>query len=59
MADNTSDNIVTFIIDTTNGSEEKEVDLDTLSLEQVAELVTFMPDLKDYYGNRLIAELDK
>jgi hypothetical protein len=59
MADNTNPNIVTFIIDTLTGAEEKEVDLDSLTLEEVAGLVPFMPGLKDYYGSRLIAELGK
>jgi hypothetical protein len=57
MADSMNPNIITVIIDTVDGPEEQEVDLDSLTLEEVAALVPFAPGIKDYYGSRLIAEL--
>mgnify|MGYP000373143206 CR=1 FL=1 len=59
MADSTNENIVTVIIDTPEGAEEKEIDLESLSLEELAQLAQFAPGIKDYYGTRLIAELGK
>jgi hypothetical protein len=59
MSDNMSPNIITVIIDTVNGAEEQEVDLDSLTIEEIADLVQFAPGIKDYYGSRLIAELGK
>lgn len=51
------DNIIMVTIDTLDGAIEERVDLDSLSLSQVAELAALMPDLSDYYGDRLIKEL--
>jgi hypothetical protein len=51
------DNIILITIDNVDGAVEERVDLDALSLDQVAELAALMPDLSDYYGDRLIKEL--
>lgn len=51
------DNIILITIDNVDGAVEERVDLDELSLDQVAELAALLPDLSDYYGDRLIKEL--
>ena len=50
-------NVINIIIDTEDGPIEERLDLDSLSLEEVAELVVVVPTLRNYYGQRLIKEL--
>jgi membrane protein YdbS with pleckstrin-like domain len=50
-------NVVNITIDTEDGPIEERLDLDSLSLEEVAELVVVVPTLRNYYGQRLIKEL--
>ena len=50
-------NVVNITIDTEDGPIEERLDLDSLSLEEVAELVVVVPTLRNYYGERLIKEL--
>lgn len=57
MDENIKENVISVIIDTIDGPIEKRIDLDSLSLDEVADLVSLMPALKKYYGDRLIKEL--
>ena len=50
-------NVINITIDTEDGPIEERLDLDSLSLEEVAELVVVVPTLRNYYGERLIKEL--
>jgi len=50
-------NVINIIIDTEDGPIEERLDLDSLSLEEVAELVVLVPTLRNYYGKRLVKEL--
>jgi hypothetical protein len=50
-------NILDITIDTVDGPVEERLDLDSLSLEEVAELAVLVPTIKSYYGSRLIKEL--
>lgn len=47
---------ISIIIDTVDGSETEEIDLDSLPLENLAKLVEVMPDLAVYYTKRIIEE---
>lgn len=49
--------ILEITIDTEDGPVEERLDLDSLSLEEVAELVILVPSIKSYYGSRLVREL--
>ncbi len=51
------ENVITITIDTEEGPVEERVDLDSLSLDEVAELVSLVPGIKEYYGMRLVKEL--
>ena len=53
------ENKISIIIDTIDGSETEEVDLDSLPLENLAKLVELMPDLAGYYTQRMIEEQKK
>jgi hypothetical protein len=55
----TMENKISIIIDTIDGSETEEVDLDSLPLENLAKLVELMPDLAGYYTQRMIEEQKK
>lgn len=55
----TMENKISIIIDTVDGSETEEVDLDSLPLENLAKLVEVMPDLAEYYTQRMIEEQKK
>jgi hypothetical protein len=58
MSENTDPgNILDITIDTVDGPVNKRVELDLLSLEEVAELVILVPSIKSYYGSRLVREL--
>jgi|TARA_B110000977_G_C11071299_1_gene489640 hypothetical protein len=58
MAEETNPgNILEITIDTVDGPVEERLDLDSLSLEEVAELAILVPTIKSYYGSRLIKEL--
>jgi len=58
MADQeNSANVIDITIDTEDGPIEERLDLDSLSLEEVAELVVSVPSIRMYYGQRLIKEL--
>ncbi len=57
MDENIKENIISVTIDTVEGPIEKRIDLDSLPLDEVADLVSLMPALKEYYGNRLVKEL--
>ena len=50
-------NVIDITIDTEDGPIEERLDLDSLSLEEVAELVVAVPSIRMYYGQRLIKEL--
>ena len=50
-------NIIDIIIDTEDGPVEDRVDLDSLDLDEVAELAIISPQIREYYGMRLIKEL--
>ena len=50
---------ISIIIDSVDGSETEEVDLDSLPLENLAKLVELMPDLAGYYNKRIIEEQKK
>lgn len=50
-------NVIDITIDTEDGPIEERLDLDSLSLEEVAELVAVVPSIRMYYGQRLIKEL--
>ena len=50
-------NVINIIIDTEDGPIEERLDLDSLPLEEVAELVVVVPTLRNYYGKRLVKEL--
>jgi len=50
-------NVINIIIDTEDGPIEERLDLDSLPLEEVAELVVLVPTLRNYYGKRLVKEL--
>lgn len=57
MDENAKANIIDIIIDTEDGPIEERVDLDSLALDQVAELAAISPQIREYYGMRLIKEL--
>jgi hypothetical protein len=57
--EDSSENKISIIIDTVDGTETEEVDLDSLPLENLAKLVEVMPDLAVYYTKRLIEEQKK
>lgn len=50
-------NIITITSDTEKGPIVEEVNLDEMSLEELAMLAPFAPQVKEYYGNRLVKEL--
>jgi hypothetical protein len=50
--------IIKVTSDTVNGPVEHEINLDELPLERVFELVKLMPDLAQYYGERLLKQKD-
>ena len=56
-ADTNPENILDITIDTVDGPVRKRLELDSLSLEEVAELVILVPSIKSYYGSRLVKEL--
>lgn len=49
--------IINITIDTEEGPVEERLDLDSLPLDEVAELVALIPSIKEYYGMRLVKEL--
>lgn len=57
MDENAKANIIDIIIDTEDGPVEERVDLDSLALDEVAELAVISPQIREYYGMRLIKEL--
>jgi hypothetical protein len=57
MDENAKANIIDIIIDTEDGPVEDRVDLDSLDLDEVAELAIISPQIREYYGMRLIKEL--
>jgi hypothetical protein len=54
---NQAKNIINIIIDTVDGPVEERLDLDSLPLDEVADLAVLVPSLKEYYGTRLVKEL--
>lgn len=57
MDENTKENVIHVTIDTEDGPVEERIDLDSLPLDEVAQLVSLVPELKKYYGMRLVKEL--
>lgn len=57
MDENAKANIIDIIIDTEDGPVEDRVDLDSMDLNEVAELAIISPQIREYYGMRLIKEL--
>jgi hypothetical protein len=57
MDKNAKENVIHVTIDTQDGPVEERIDLDALPLDEVAQLVTLVPELKEYYGMRLVKEL--
>jgi hypothetical protein len=57
MDENTKENVINVTIDTVEGPIEERIDLDSLPLDEVADLVALLPELKKYYGMRLVKEL--
>lgn len=57
MSENNNANVINITIDTVDGPIEERLDLDSLDLEEVAQLVVAVPSLKEYYGKRLVKEL--
>jgi hypothetical protein len=57
MDENAKENVIHVTIDTEDEVIEERVDLDSLSLDEVAELAALVPELKNYYGMRLVKEL--
>jgi hypothetical protein len=49
-----AENIIKVIIDTTEGAEEVEIDLNTLSTEELRTLAPDIPAAADLYFQRLI-----
>ena len=53
------ENKISIIIDRVDGTETEEVDLDSLTLENLAKLVEIMPDIAEYYVERMLQEQKK
>lgn len=56
-ADSNPGSILNITIDTVDGPVAETLDLDSLSLEEVAELAALVPTIRSYYGSRQIKEL--
>jgi hypothetical protein len=57
--EDSSENKISIIIDRVDGTETEEVDLDSLTLENLAKLVEVMPDIAEYYVERMLQEQKK